>query len=172
MVMVIGVIFLSVMGISHFFLKYRHTHRDVYFQDYTDLHSFPRDFVEGWIWCNQPDRPLSIALAAGWSNSGHNWFYYPLMGSRWQNKVVYASIDHKGPYSTLASRGLRGSHTDFSAWIYNLQMLRVDLVFIQSPWPLELTWAQQHPQYFKKECAGESFYIFRFLRDPKVKDPI
>ncbi len=147
--------------------KYRAKNRRDYYSNYTDLHDIPRQFVDGWHWCDNPNQPLTIALTTGWKNPGHHWFFYPLMGRTLQNRIVYASINRKGISPTHIDQGLLREKGDFNIWIENLNAQDVDLIFIQEPWPLELQWILSTPQYFKLEFKGDSFYIYRFLPETR-----
>lgn len=42
------------------------------------------------------DRPQRIAFSAGFDQGGHNWFRYPLYGSRLQNRVRYVPATRDG----------------------------------------------------------------------------
>ena len=49
--------------------------------------------------------PVTIATAAGWDDlAGHNWFRYPLLGSRLQNRVLYVPISADGSILSYADR--------------------------------------------------------------------
>ena len=71
-------------------------------KEFTDVSPIPRAFVDGWEYCDQPDHPRRIALAAGWEYRGQNFFFYPLVGSRLQNTVVY--IPPSSPRSPVTIR--------------------------------------------------------------------
>ena len=163
--------FLFVSGMVTYLHNYREKTRGEYYSFYMDLHQFPRDYLDGWNWSDQPDFPSTIALTTGWNNSGHNWFYYPLFGRRLQNRVVYVPIGEPGFYSSRINRGLRGAKADFQIWLENLRLLQVDLVFVQEPWPIELNWIQDYNQYFHLVSQGESFSIYQFKDEDRQPYP-
>lgn len=163
--------FLFAFGTMTYLHNYHEKTRNEYYLHYMDLHQFPRAYLDGWDWCNQIDFPSTIALAAGWNNSGHNWFYYPLFGRRLQNRVVYVPIGEPGFYSSRINRGLRSANADFQIWLQNLRLMQVDFIFVQEPWPIELAWIRDYDQYFHLVSQGESFSIYRFKDEDSQPDP-
>lgn len=159
----VGVIILVLTATTLKLQEYKDTTRLSYFKYYTALHDFPRQFADGWNWCDNPDTPQTIALTTGKAHSGHNWFFYPLMGSHLQNRVVFASINRKGVYPTHIDRGLSNENGDFNTWRYNLQAQNVDLIFVQEPFPIELKWIKSNPEFFKLKHQDADFYIYQFL---------
>jgi 4-amino-4-deoxy-L-arabinose transferase-like glycosyltransferase len=129
---------------------------------YTDLHDIKRGFVEGWKWCDDPDHPQRIALTTGWGYAGHNWFFYPLLGRRLQNDVVYVSINRRDEPPTSADRGLLRETANFDVWVENLRRKKVDLIFAQRPAPIELRWMRAHPELFEPVKQGVEYWIYRF----------
>lgn len=170
-VLTVVTFFLFAFGIVTYLHNYREKTRSEYYLNYMDLHQFPRDYLDGWNWSDQLDFPSTIALATGWNNSGHNWFYYPLFGRQLQNRVVYVPISEPGFYSSRINKGLRGAKADFQIWLQNLRFMRVDLVFVQEPWPIELDWIQDYNQYFHLVSQGESFSIYQFKDEDRQPCP-
>lgn len=158
------VLLLALGGLTLALQNYREAHRSDYYTQYTDLHDFPRKLVPGWLWCDQPDRSLKIAVSAGWSHAGHNWFFYPLMGSRLQNKVSYASVNRIGLHPTHCDKGLLRQKEDYAIWRKNLELLDIDFIFLQSPWPVERQWMRLNPHYFQKILAEDEFLIYRYAQ--------
>ncbi len=139
-----------------------------YFKSYVDLETFPRQFVDGWKRCDDPGQPKTIALTTGWDPGG-NWFFYPLMGRRLQNRVVYCGIDRKGIFSSRVKHEAAEANGDFDAWLYNLRLQKVDLIFIQKTsvpvpkqWPIEAEWVFKNPGFFNLEYEGNTFRIYKF----------
>jgi len=128
------------------------------YADSVDVHSFPRDAVDGWRFCDQPDHPRRIALTTGWEHHGQNWFYYPLLGRRLQNTAVYiptASSKRVGP-----AHEEPGDGSAFETWRDDLRREKVDTVFVQKPWPIEESWMGAHPEAFMVVRAGDGFKVY------------
>ena len=137
-----------------------------YFATAQDAAPIPRDYVRGWEYCDHLASPATIALAGGWSEAGQNYFFYPLMGSRLQNRVTYVPLnDAAAPGSREYVRRLNGR---FAEWLAGLRARRVDLVFIQAPWPVEDGWMRAHPVLFTVVSEGTGYRIYS-LRAPPGK---
>jgi hypothetical protein len=79
------------------------------------------------------------------------------MGSRLQNDVIYLSALNKWDVPTWVDQGmLRGD--DPKIWLYNLKQQKVDHVFIQEPWPIEMSWIMSRKDDF------ELIYTDRYCR--------
>ena len=139
---------------------YRDSTRYDYYNQYTDVHSIPRDYVEAWRFLDNPDEKKVIAMAKGWDAVTHTWFFYPLMGSRLQNDIIYVSAKHRDEVPTWTDRGaLRGE--DVSLWLEKLKKINVGYVLVQTPWPIELTWMLDRPEKFLLVANGEKWRIFQ-----------
>jgi hypothetical protein len=130
--------------------------RWVRYKESTDVSWIPREFVDGWRYCDQPDHPRAIALAAGWEYRGQNFFFYPLLGRRLQNTVVHIPV-----------RGAEGwpphGPTDpnaATAWMDDIRHAQVDTVFVEKPWPIEESWMRDHPDTFSLLKAEDGFKIY------------
>lgn len=162
-----GMMILFLTVITFKLQEYKDKTRLSYFKYYTDLHNFPRQFADGWNLCDNPDQPSTIAFTTGPDLNGHNWFFYPLMGGRLQNRVIYASINRKGIFPTHVDRGLSTENDDFNIWMYNLQSQNVDLIFVQKPFPVELEWIERNPELFQLKHQDANFYIYQFLLESR-----
>ncbi|MEI8348660.1 MAG: hypothetical protein WCI77_00765 [Candidatus Omnitrophota bacterium] len=136
--------------------KYRDITRVNSLSKCADLHDFPREFIKGWGWCDNPAQSQIIAFTTDFRSWDDRWFLYPLMGRRLQNKVIHVAADSEG-FGTFAER------RNYLAWKENLKSSKVDLIFIQKPWPIELEWVSQNPQLFKLEQQGEAFCVYRVI---------
>jgi hypothetical protein len=136
---------------------YRDRTRYFYYRRHTDLHNIPRKFVGGWEFIDNLDEHKVIAFSRGYAQPNHEWFFYPLMGSRLQNDVIYLSALNKWDVPTWVDQGmLRGD--DPKIWLYNLKQQKVDHVFIQEPWPIEMSWIMSRKDDF------ELIYTDRYCR--------
>jgi hypothetical protein len=137
--------------------------RWLHYKNSTDVAWIPRDFVQGWRYCDQVREPMRIALTAGWEHRGQNWFFYPLLGSKLQNTVTYIS-PHDEEFRRVRSDGSAQIHeATFSTWLRNLNREKIDTVFVQKPWPVEERWINEHSDKFHLLLSGDSFKIYRLL---------
>ena len=102
--------------------------------------------------------PATIALAAGWSDAGQNYFFYPLMGEELQNDVVYVPLNRTAPPGSRAY--VRRENGRFDEWLTRLRARHVDLVFVQAPWPVEDAWMRAHDDLFTIRSQDASYRIY------------
>jgi hypothetical protein len=146
-----------------FFLQsYRDATRYTYFREISDLHGFPRNFVDAWEFLDQPGEKKTIALSSGWDPPSHKWFFYPLFGRRLQNEIAYVSAKHKWDVPTWVDRGLlRGD--DYSIWLFNLASKKVQYILVQAPWPVEAAWMQRERELFELVFSNNDSKIFKYI---------
>jgi len=135
----------------------------------TDCHDFPREFVPAWQNCDEPDNPHVVAITRNRTgtaklslmSTGTRWFFYPLLGSRFQNSVAYASIhelsDVPSPpyYSGLSEDG------DEAIWLKNLARLRVDRLLVGEEARPEEGWIAKRPGVFALLNEGTGWRLYR-----------
>ena len=139
----------------------------------TELHPIPRHWATGWGDCDDPSEPKTIALVSYEPRLGHHWFFYPLMGRRLQNRVVYAPPDRA---LTGAARPLGAARTpppSREVWLDNLSKLGVTHLFVQfhpelrpdkaGHAPLEMAWIAAAPEQFQLVGSGALHRIYRVL---------
>ncbi len=92
-----------------------------------------------------------IAVAAGWDGKGHNWFVYPLFGSRLQNRLVYVdpAIEQTTLYSDRTPQELSESN-----WLENLAKANIDKVVMMAPLTAEAIWITNHADLFQLIAVG------------------
>jgi hypothetical protein len=122
-----------------------------------DLHPLHPAYVAAWpIWARLDDaRPYRIAFVAGWDGfGGHNWYRFPLLGTRLQNTVVYVSptwhgdvVDYRRAEQVLA-------HASGQAWMRRLVEQRIEVVVAAPPSVPELDWMRRHPRVFVPAVGG------------------
>ncbi len=118
---------------------YRDTTRYVYFQNHYDHQQIPTALISGWELLDRLDDPKTVAMTMGDEPPDGHWFFYPLLGRRFQNQIVYVSAKHNREVPAWFDRGfIRGE--DFSIWLNNVQMEKVDYILVAKPWPIELLW--------------------------------
>ncbi len=108
-----------------------------------------------------------IAVTAGWERAGHNWYRYPLLGSRLQNELLYVPITEDGQIINYRGLERHADRADFIAWLNRLVDRRVGYVVCLAPDnTLESLWARQHPEFFQplvESIDGQS-RAYRFRR--------
>jgi hypothetical protein len=151
------------VGGVYFLQNYRDNTRYNYFKvhyDYVTINEVS-DLSNGWEFLDRPDEKKTIALTMDWSPPGHRWFFYPLMGRRLQNDIVYISAKYKWEVPAWLHKGmLRGD--DFSVWLSNLEQKNVDYIFVMRPWPIELKWMEQHTDEFQLVFLDPRYKIFKY----------
>jgi hypothetical protein len=98
-------------------------------------------------------RPLRIAISAGWSSPGHNWYRYPLLGSRLQNTVTYLPVTSSGVVRDYID-GVP-SDADCEAWVERLDRQGIDYLVLLPPLPLEERWAAAIPRRFSISTTAD-----------------
>jgi hypothetical protein len=152
--------FIIGVGALVFLQIYRDSTRYIYYQSYTDLHTIPTDYVAAWKMLDTPDEVKTIALTKGWDPLLHTWFFYPLMGSRLQNNIIYVSAKYRDAAVTQFDRGsLRGD--TISVWLENLAHNNVGYILVQKPWPIELGWLEEKSDRFQRIAENKKWQLFR-----------
>ena len=130
-----------------------------------------KPLVEGWLACDRVDRQRRIALTAGWdrNSSGQNWFYYPLMGSRLQNTVEYVPVAGTDPKSMTIGLYAFDDDSKVDGWLQRIRDRRIDLVFVEAPWPPEDRWMTSHPELFRRTKESHAFRIYETIRNESYR---
>lgn len=115
-----------------------------------DLHPLQPSYVSSWpLWKALDDEtPKRLAVTAGWDGLGHNWYWYPLMGSHLRNTLTYVPVLPDGSVGDYALQDtLR--HANFNAWRERLLEEEVDFAVTLAPPPPEAKWMSAHPELFQ-----------------------
>ncbi|MEZ4335398.1 MAG: hypothetical protein R3B82_02120 [Sandaracinaceae bacterium] len=83
------------------------------------------------------DRPERIALSVGWVPPGHQWFRYPLYGSRLQNRVTYVPATRSGEVYDTWDPALAGADLDADAYVERLRRRGITAIVYVAPAPPE-----------------------------------
>lgn len=134
----------------------------------TDYHEIPREFVPAWQACDEAASPHVVAMTRNRTGTGRlslmstgtRWFFYPLLGSRFQNRVVYASIHEMSdvpspPYFSGLSED--GNET---MWLRNLARLGVDRLFVGEEARPEEGWIAGRPDVFIPINEGPGYRLY------------
>ena len=154
------------IGGCHFLQAYRDATRYTYYRRHYDYFHIPKiaNLVNGWEFLDQPNRGKRVALSVGWEPPGHIWFFYPLMGRRLQNEVLYVSPKYAREVPAwLHKNMLRGD--DARLWLSGIREKKVDFVFVAQPWPKELTWMEGDPETFRPVFSTKQCKIFKHARE-------
>jgi hypothetical protein len=108
-----------------------------------------------------------LAVTAGWDGVGHNWFRYPLLGSRLQNHVVYVSPTADGSVVDYRRKAELEGRASFSAWVARLISGDVEYVVALPPATIEREWMERHPDIFAAVASDTkgSNHAYRFDAD-------
>ena len=134
----------------------------------------PLAYAFSWpVWEALDDgRPHRLAVSAGWDGKGHNWYRYPLFGSRLQNQVVYVPPTRDG---TPLDYGLEDdpmAGASFAAWIGRLITLQIDtVVTLAPPPPVEVAWVRDHPELFRPLVCSDNGLSCAFSFTPTQPTP-
>ena len=121
--------------------------------------------IHGWEFVDNPSKPATIAVTAGWEGIGHNWFLYPLMGRHLQNRLVYISPARSEEIPSYVPDLDTFKKAEASVWIDRVRNAGVDMVFVIMPAPPELTWIiEDNPSIFKLLQKSEGYRIYEFIR--------
>lgn len=107
----------------------------------------------------------TLAATAGWDRLGHNWYRYPLLGSRLQNRVLYVPITEDGSIVDYRAPEEVGRRGDYRAWLERLVEARVEYVVSLAPrWTIEDQWMRNTPELFEKAVTDprDLHAAFRF----------
>lgn len=132
--------------------------------DAFDLHPANRRSLEAWpIWeALDGLEGTRIALAAGFDGVGHNWYTYPLFGSRLQNRVTYVPVTSDGQVLDYARGDLVQALADRNTWLARLAAEDIEVLVTLWPDPPETAWADALPDVFKpwgSTPGGRSFRV-------------
>jgi hypothetical protein len=128
------------------------------------------------LWKKLEDAESSrIAVVAGWCLSGHNWFVYPLLGSRLQNRWFYIAPTCSGkPYDTApGSAGKRETCLSYEKWLTRLMAHEIDVVCVLAKPTIENEWMKAHPESFrliaqsKPNALNQLYKILPKRRSPR-----
>lgn len=118
------------------------------------MHPLNRLSASAWpIWKALDDaEPHRLAATAGWDRLGHNWYRYPLLGSRLQNRVLYIPVTADGTIVDYRERDEVARRGSFVPWLERLVESRIDYVVSLAPRStIEDHWMRQAPELFEPE---------------------
>jgi hypothetical protein len=142
--------------------------RNRFYETRMELHPVDKHWVAGWAFCDDPRESKTIAFTSYEPSFGHHWFFYPLMGRRLQNRVVYVPTDRPvGGQGSLAG-------PDEACWLDNLRRVAATHVFVQlnptvatadpAREPVEMRWIKGRPELFEGISSGDHYRVYKVRR--------
>jgi hypothetical protein len=139
-----------------------------------NFHSLsPLHRSEAEIW-NITDRmpPSTIAMSADFFHQGLNWYRLPLMGPRFQHRVIYVSPWVGGEIvngDQIWNHGRAGGRMNGDVWVDRLRQARVDYVMLAGPLQPQLHLAEADPRHFSLiyETTTGTSRLYRFVPAPQ-----
>ena len=127
---------------------YRTATRGQAYAEIRDPTNHRPEFAKGWDYINTQGH-LNIALQHGMTATEHDWFFYPLMGERLQNRIFYIPYDD-------------GNDAE-KRWIDRLRSFNIDLIVSQHPWAREAVVLENRIDTFQKVLDSEYIKVYRPL---------
>ena len=114
-----------------------------------DLHRLAVGEASAWpAWRALHARPPTrLAVAAGFTGPGHNWYRYPLYGARLQHSVRYVPVTADGRLHSYRDPLLADAACE-TCWLDRLQTAHIDALIVLPPPTLEVAWARARPEHF------------------------
>lgn len=113
----------------------------------TGTHALSMKSAKVWEALDGPENK-TIAVAAGWDGKGHNWFIYPVFGSRLQNEISHVPI-YKGLQSDP-----KADIIEWQSWFKELKVRRIEYVVSMAPIGPEAHWIVENPSHFQLVATG------------------
>ena len=131
-----------------------------------DLHRLAVGEASAWpAWRELQSRPPTrLAVAAGFTGPGHNWYRYPLYGARLQHSVRYVPVTADGRLHSYRDPLIADAACE-TCWLDRLRTARIDALIVLPPPTLEVAWARARPDHFVEVRGLGSATVF-LLRAP------
>ena len=126
-----------------------------------DLHRLAVGEASAWpAWRALHTRPSTrLAVAAGFTGPGHNWYRYPLYGGRLQHTVRYAPVTADGSLHSYRDPVFADAACE-TCWLDRLRAARIDALIVLPPPTLEVAWARARPDRFVEVRGLGSATVF------------
>jgi len=133
-----------------------------------DLYPLSRAYAACWpLWERFDDGvPHRLAVTAGWDGMGHNWYVYPLFGSRLQNRIDYVAPTRDGSVIDYREADALEARANAAAWVSLLLEREIEFVIALPPPSMEATWMEGMVDVFEPvaiggEAAGRAYRFDR-----------
>ncbi len=132
-----------------------------------DVHPLDSQWMGSWpAWQRvDDDTPHTIAVTAGWDGIGHNWYRYPIMGRRLQNRLLYVPITENGAVVDYGQK-TRSAPISCDAWLQRLLSSPAEFLLVLPPEPPEALWASAAPSVLVAELELDppGTILYRIVR--------
>lgn len=132
-----------------------------------DVHPLDSAWMASWpAWQRLDDGvPHTIAVTAGWDGTGHNWYRYPIMGRRLQNRLLYIPITQSGALIDYAQNA-PAAPMSCGAWLRRLLSSSAEYLLVLPPEPPEAEWAPAVPAVLvpEMELDPPGTVLYRIVR--------
>ena len=127
-----------------------------------DLHALRPQASGAWPLWRTLDRepPVRLAVAAGFVDAGHNWYRFPLYGTRFQHDVIYVPVTPDGRLVSYRDPTF-AQMACATCWVDRLAREGVDLVIGLPPTSPEVAWLEAAPDRFVRLPETGSAVAFR-----------
>lgn len=139
--------------------------RDALRQDFIGmdiaLHVTPRYWAKALPAVDARGVNRRIAVTSGPWQDLDNWFVYPFMGRRLQNRVLYVPVSPDGtvePFRSGTTLDGMARSADYEAWIDRLRQHDVTDIMSFKPASLELLWMDRHPERFERLAGLDGYW--------------
>lgn len=131
-----------------------------------ELHPLAREYATAYpLWQRFDDgAPHRLAVTLGWDGLGHNGYRLPLLGTHFQNTVLYVPPSRTGEVIDLRDEARFAAALDPVAWMRRLREQRIDHVIALHPPPAEQDIMDARPEVFEPvgEGADGQHRAYRF----------
>jgi hypothetical protein len=129
-------------------------------------HPFSRYWSGAAAAVDRPGESYRIAVTAGPWQSADNWFMYPFLGSRLQNRIAYVPVTASGEIVDFIDFPEFVRKCDREAWMKRLHDQSFTHVMSFAPDSVELGWMRRAPALFEEVVAGPTWGLYRVRTFP------
>ena len=133
-----------------------------------ELHALQPTYADAWPVWRALDGPRSrtLAVTAGFEGLGHNWYIYPLLGSRLQNRLVYVPVAAGGELIDYRHPEDLVHRVAYECWLARLVERRVDaVVSLDLRTTVEDHWLGTHQDVFSELAADPARHHVAYRLD-------
>lgn len=131
-------------------------------------HPFSRYWSGAAAAVDRPGEAYRIAVTAGPWQSADNWFMYPFLGARLQNRIAYVSVTATGEIVDFIDLPEFVLKCNRDAWIKRLHDQSFTHVMSFAPNSVELGWMRRNPALFEEVLVGPTWGLYRIRPFPAV----
>jgi hypothetical protein len=130
-------------------------------KDAFTVHSMPREWTTAVLELDR-SAPKVVAATNGVDVLGHQQFFLPLLGNRFQHTLIYIPPLLSGNVAPQSPPFAAADEWSFDAWWGRLEKAKADYVFSFAPQTQELMWMEAAPHRFKRLSGdGKSWGFYQ-----------